>query len=171
MLDKYVKKFLQGDVSSFDKIYELTRKTVYFVAVSILKDRNLAEDVMQTTYLKVIRNIQSYKIGTNAVAWIVKIAKNEAINLKKVRIREELVDEKQNEALFGVKEPDKYGELIDLAKRILDDEEFLILMLVTASGYKRREIAIMLDIPISTVTWKYNNALKKLRDALKKEVN
>ena len=66
-------------------------------------------------------------------------------------------------------EPDKYGELIDLAKRLLADDEFSILMLVTACSYKRKEIGKMLGIPISTVTWKYQNALLKMRNALEKE--
>ena len=129
---------------------------VYYVALSILRDKALAEDVMQTTYMRVLKNIQGYALSTNASAWIIKIAKNEAINIKKV-------------SLFGVSEPDTYGELTDLAKRLLSDDEFSILMLVTACGYKRKEIAKMIDMPIPTVTWKYQNALSKMRTALEKE--
>lgn len=168
-LNKFIKRFINGDASAFDEIYNLTRKTVYYVALSVLRDKSLAEDVMQTTYLRVLKNIRSYTIGTNASAWIVKIAKNEAINVKKSRMREQSVDEYENSALFGVSEPDTYGELTDLAKRLLPDDEFSILMLVTACGYKRKEIGKMLDIPVPTVTWKYQNALSKMRNALEKE--
>lgn len=167
-LDKFIKKFMNGDASAFDEIYNRTRKSVYYVALSILRDKALAEDVMQTTYLRVLKNIQSYALGTNASAWIIKIAKNEAINMKKVRMREQSVDEYENPALFGVNEPDTYGELIDLAKRLLADDEFSILMLVTACGYKRKEIGKMFDMPTPTVTWKYQNALLKIRNALEK---
>ena len=139
------------------------------MALSILRDKALAEDVMQTTYMRVLKSIQSYTIGTNASAWIIKIAKNEALNIKKVRMREQSVDGNENLTLFGVSEPDTYGELTDLAKRLLADDEFSILMLVTACGYKRKEIGKMLDMPIPTVTWKYQNALLKLRNALEKE--
>jgi len=124
---------------------------------------------MQTTYMRVLKNIQGYTLGTNASAWIIKIAKNEAINVRKVRMREQYVDEYENHTVFGISEPDTYGELIDLAKRLLADDEFSILMLVTACGYKRKEIGKMLDMPISTVTWKYKNALLKMRNALEKE--
>lgn len=165
-LDKFIKKFINGDASAFDEIYDRTRKSVYYVALSILRDRALAEDVMQTTYLRVLKNIQSYRLGTNASAWIVRIAKNEAINVRKVRMREQSVDEYENQTLFGVSEPDTYGELTDLAKRLLADDEFSILMLVTACGYKRKEIGEMLGMPIPTVTWKYKNALSKMRSAL-----
>lgn len=167
-LDKFIKKFMNGDASAFDEIYNRTRKSVYYVALSILRDKTLAEDVMQTTYLRVLKNIQSYVLGTNASAWIIKIAKNEAINMKKVRMREQSVDEYENPTLFGENEPDTYGELIDLAKRLLADDEFSILMLVTACGYKRKEIGKMFDMPTPTVTWKYQNALLKIRNALEK---
>lgn len=168
-LDKFIKKFINGDASAFDEVYNRTRKSVYYVALSVLRDKTLAEDVMQTTYIRVLKNIQSYALGTNASAWIIKIAKNEAINMKKVRMREQSVDEYENLTLFGVNEPDTYGELTDLAKRLLDDDEFSILMLVTACGYKRKEIGKMFDMPIPTVTWKYQNALLKMRNALEKE--
>lgn len=168
-LDKLIKRFVNNDASAFDEIYNRTRKSVYYVALSILRDKALAEDVMQTTYLRVLKNIKSYKLGTNASAWIIKIAKNEAINVKKARMREQTVDQYDNPGVFGVSEPDTYGELIDLAKRLLTDDEFSILMLVTACGYKRKEIGVMLDMPIPTVTWKYQNALSKLRNALEKE--
>ena len=168
-LDKYIKRFINGDSSAFDEIYNRTRKSVYYVALSVLRDKALAEDVMQTTYICVLKSIQSYTLGTNASAWIIKIAKNEALNVKRVRMREQSVDENENLTLFGVSEPDTYGELTDLAKRLLADDEFSILMLVTACGYKRKEIGKMLDMPIPTVTWKYQNALLKLRNALEKE--
>ncbi len=168
-LDKFIKKFINGDASAFDEIYNRTRKSVYYVALSILRDKTLAEDVMQTTYMRVLKNIRGYKLGTNASAWIIKIAKNEAINIKKVRMREQSVDEYDNAILFGVSEPDTYGELVDLAKRLLTEDEFSVLMFVTACGYKRKEIGQMLDMPIPTVTWKYQNALLKMRNALQKE--
>ena len=168
-LDKLIKKFINGDASAFDEIYNRTRKSVYYVALSILRDKALAEDIIQTTYMRVLKNIQSYTLGTNASAWIIKIAKNEAINMKKVRMREQSVDEYENLTLFGVNEPDTYGELIDLAKRLLADDEFSILMLVTACGYKRKEIGKIFDMPTPTVTWKYQNALLKIRNALEKE--
>lgn len=168
-LDKLIKRFVNGDTSAFDEIYDRTRKSVYYTALSVLRDKALAEDVMQTTYMRVLKNIQSYTFGTNASAWIIKIAKNEAINIKKVRMRELSADECEDISVFGISEPDTYGELTDMAKRLLTDDEFSILMLVTACGYKRKEIGKMLDMPIPTVTWKYQNALSKMRNALEKE--
>lgn len=169
MIDKLIKKFIGGDASAFEEIYAKTRKAVYYAALAILRERESAEDIMQTTYLKVLKNIGQYKPGTNAEGWIIRIARNEAINLKKQRSREESVDSTENPVVFGGYESDGYSTLIGLAESVLTEDEFTVLMLVTACGYKRREIAAMLNQPVSTVSWIYGNALKKMRSALEEE--
>lgn len=169
MIDKLIKKFIGGDASAFEEIYAKTRKAVYYAALAVLRERESAEDVMQTTYLKMLKNIGQYKPGTNAEGWIIRIARNEAINLKKLRSREQPVDGTENPAVFGEYQSDGYSTLIGLAESVLTEDEFTVLMLVTACGYKRREIAVMLDQPISTVSWIYGNAIKKMRKALEDE--
>ena len=81
-------------------------------------------------------------------------------------MREYPVDETETAALFGTTETDDLGLITDLAKKVLTEEEFTILMLVTVCGYKRREIGEMLEMPTPTVSWKYNNATAKMREAL-----
>ncbi len=168
-LDKHIQRLAAGDKNAFRPIYEATEKAVYYTALSILRERMLAEDAMQSAYLNVIKNASSYKDGTNAVAWIVKIARNEALNIKKRRSRETYIDAEENEFMLGVSDgADEYGALVDVARRNLESDEFQILMLVAMSGYKRREISEMLDMPIATVTWKYNQATQKMRALLNK---
>ena len=165
-LDKLMKKLSGGDESAFEQVYAKTRKTVFYIALSIVKERALAEDVMQNVYLSVLKNAAQYRAGTNAVAWIARITRNEALKTVKSRGRVSYVDEEQNLNMFGTQQTDDYSLLIDLAKKILDEDEFVILMLVTASGYKRREISEILDMPLPTVTWKFNCALDKMRKSL-----
>lgn len=166
-LDKLMTRLSQGDKSAFEKIYSLTSNTVYYVALSIVKERALAEDVMQSAYLSVLKNADKYRAGSNAKAWIARIARNEALNLKRSRVREEYVDELENPELFGTEQTDDYGLLIDMARKMLPSDELAVLLLAMSEGYKRREIAQMLEMPVSTVTWKYNNAINKMREALR----
>lgn len=165
-LDKQMKQLARGDVSAFESIYKKTQKAVYYTALSVLMDRSLAEDVMQTTYLKVIKSASSYRAGTDAVAWIKRICRNEALNLKKKRGHETYIDERENAAMFGTEQTEDYGLLVDLAKRTLPQEEFEILILVAAAGYTRREVAELKNISISTVTYKLNCATGKMIKAL-----
>lgn len=165
-LDKFMTKLKYGDRAAFDKIYESTRKSVYYIALSIVGDKATAEDVMQNAYLSMLRNADKYRDGTNAYAWIARIVKNEALNVKKRKMRECPIDETENAALFGTTETDDFGLLTDLARKVLSPDEFTIIMLATVCGYKRREIGEMLEMPTPTVSWKYNNATAKMREAL-----
>lgn len=164
-LDEALKNIAAGNMSAFDALYEETKRTVYAIALSVVRERSLAEDVMQNCYLKVIRHAAKYRGGTNAAAWIAKIARNEALDVWRRRQREHSVDAAESEHLFGSYEIGEEPSVLGLAKRILKDGEFAVVLLV-AEGHKRREIAHMLKIPIPTVTWRYNQAIKKLRQAM-----
>ena len=146
MLDDAMTRLAAGERAAFDDVYRDTRRTVYYIALSYVRERMLAEDVMQTTYLKVLSGAARYRAGTNARAWIARIARNEAIDVLRRRSREVSVDERADPRPFGTSSVDDYGLLIDLARRILKQEEFSVLMLAAAEGYKRREIAELLGI-------------------------
>ncbi len=169
-LERKIVDLQSGDGSAFDYIYEQTYKTVYFSALYIVRDKGYAEDILQETYLKAMANINSYKVGTNFVAWIVRIAKNLALNHVKRAKRETLTDFVEDEYRYGTTQT-TLPFIFEVAMDILDEDEYQILMLCNTAGYKRREVAKLLNMPIPTVTWKNNQALKKLRKYLEKEDN
>ena len=174
VLDKFIKKFMNGDASAFDEVYNRTRKSVYYVALSILRDKTLAEDIMQATYIQVYEKISSYQPGTNLRNWILTIAKNLALYELRKRARETLTDDDHLLESLGGYTYDKSlsTPTIELASQILSEEDFKIVMLYAVGEYKHREIADMMHLPLGTVTYKYSMALKKLQKALKsKEVN
>lgn len=165
--DELIMRYRAGDASAFDKIYDRTYRTVYFTAFYIVKDRMLAEDVAQETYLSAFTKLDSFSEG-NFTGWLVTIARNAALNLIKKRAREQNTDFDAESYRYGVYEQD-VPFIFALAARTLSEEEYRIVMLAEVDGYKRREIAEMLGMPIGTVTWKYGEALKKLKKQLEKE--
>ena len=169
-LEKKVAQFMAGDRRAFDYIYEYTNRSVYFAALYILKCKTEAEDVMQETYMRALGAIDSYKTGTNFTAWLARIAKNLALNKVKRRSRETLSDFTSEAEVrrYGTKETE-LPFIFDVAAEILTEEQYQIIMLCHVAGYKRREVAKIMDMPIGTVTWKNNEALKKLKIFLKKE--
>lgn len=164
-LDRAMLRLKQGDESAFDYVYDNTYKVVYFTAHSILRDRQSAEDVMQEVYVKALGSIGSYSDG-NALAWLTTIARRLAINEYNKRKRE--VPTEFDETSMGsatLPEDDEIG-LLSLAEEVLSEEEFKIVVMCAVAGYKRREVAKLLDLPTSTVTYKYQEALKTLRKKL-----
>lgn len=169
-LEKKVAEFASGDRGAFDYIYECTNKTVYFAALYILRDKAYAEDIMQETFMRALGAIKSYTPGTNFIAWITRIAKNLALNHAKRGARETASDFTDETEIrkYGTAETE-LPYIFDVAAKILDELQYEIVMLCHVAGYKRREVADMLKLPIGTVTWKNNEALKKLKQYLKKE--
>ena len=169
-LEKKVADFAAGEQSAFDFIYRCTNRAVYFAALYIVRDKAYAEDIMQEAYMRALGALENYSSGTNFTAWIVRIAKNLALNHVKRGAREKSSDFTDEAEIrrYGGKETE-LPFIFDAAAKILSEEEYQIIMLCHVSGYKRREVAEMLGMLIATVTWKNNEALKKLKNTLKKE--
>lgn len=160
----------KGDEKAFANLYEETKKGVFSYLYSICNNYERAEDLMQDTYIKVRQNIQSYQQGTNPLAWIIQIAKNLAFNdLKKAR-REQLTDFNSFDIADNTTVEEKADSYVfDTINRELSSDEAQIVLLHIISGFKHREIAEIVDKPLGTVLWSYNNSIKKLKKILKKE--
>ena len=169
-LDKKVAEYMAGDRRAFDYIYECTNRAVYFSALYIVRDKAYAEDIMQETYMRALGALESYSRGTNFTAWLARIAKNLALNHVKKGARETACDFTDEAEIrrYGTKETE-LPFIFDVAAKVLDEQQYEIVMLCHVAGYKRREVAEMLSLPIGTVTWKNNEALKKLKEVLKRE--
>ncbi len=167
-LERKIAKLKNGDTDAFDYIYEHTNRYVYFTIFYIVKDKMYAEDLLQDTYVRAIAALHQYQEGSNFIGWLCTIGKSLALNhLKKYR-REVATDFEENAYKYGSHETE-LPYIFDVASKILAEDEYKIVMLCQVAGYKRREVANMLGIPIGTVTWKNNEALKKLKNYLEKE--
>lgn len=160
-LEDYVESYINGDESSFDVIYEQTSKIVYLSIFTIIKNKTLIEDIMQDTYLKAINSLNYYKKGTNFSAWIATIARNQAINVYNKRKRETLVDPVEGLSLF--ESPVEGSSLLNKALSILEGTEKDIIIYHIVLNFKFKDIANILDIPLSTVFFIYKKAISKIK--------
>jgi RNA polymerase sigma-70 factor (ECF subfamily) len=161
----YIKRLGAGDEAAFDMIYQLTYRKIYFLVLPILRDKALAEDIMQDTYLKFLEKLYSYK-AKNSLAYILTIARNLAINEYNKRKRVTKVED-EDINLFSF---DEYLEisvenkdLITKALSVLNEFERNVFLLHELENLKHREIAVILNKPIGTITWTYQQAIKKMR--------
>lgn len=167
--DELIERIAQGDQEAFHKLYEETSSLVFGYALSILKDKHKAEDVMQDTYIKVYSNAGSYTGKGKPMAWILTITRNLALmNFRQKQ--HENIDDDQYQSIYDV--PHIHSEnkmLVDHLLSRLSDEEREIVMLHAMSELKHREIAALTGLPLSTVLSKYNRAIAKLREFMKEE--
>lgn len=167
-LEQKIEALKSGDSSAFDYVYERTYKTAYFTILYIIKDKQHAEDILQETFVKAVSYLYQYSPGTNFIGWLCAIAKSLALNHLKKYKREIATDFDAEAYKYGSAET-KVPYVFDLAAKILSEDEYKIVMLCQVAGYKRREVAAAMNMPIGTVTWKNNEALKKLKKALKED--
>lgn len=161
-LDGYIDRMAKGDTQALEQLYRAAAPGVYAYALSILKNSHDAQDVLQETFLNVYNSAASYRSQEKPMAWILTIAKNLCFKRLKELQRAgaapldefTLVDNK-------VSTDDKL--VIEACMNVLTDEERQIFVLHAVSGFKHREIAKMLSLPLSTVLSKYHRALRKMK--------
>ncbi|MBQ5973299.1 MAG: RNA polymerase sigma factor [Oscillospiraceae bacterium] len=166
-LDGLVAEIAAGDRDALAALYRAAGPAVYASALSLLKNRQDAEDVLHDCFLSVWRSAASYRPEGKAMAWLTTIARNLALSrLRERGRRADYSDEIAPEAPPGL-DPEE-GILLGACLNDLSDEERQIVVLHAVSGYKHREIARALSLPLSTVLSKYSRALKKLKTSLTK---
>lgn len=165
-LDDHLQDFLNGDDAAFDIIYQETSKIVYISIKTIIRSGAIVEDLMQDTYMKAVASLSSYKAGTNFKAWIARIARNIALNEYNRRKREVISSPEDFNAVASPL-PSLFHSLeIDHALKNLDDDEKEIFINHVLLDFKFDSIAKIMEIPLSTVYFKYKCALKKIKKEL-----
>lgn len=163
-----------GDQDAFHQLYLNTDRTIYSFILSILKNPQDAEEIMQETYIKIWTNAASYHAQGKPLAWMFTIARN----LCYMKFRDQKkqadigLDELDGEELGEVCLPlEQMTDSIVLkaALDILKEDERQIVLLHASAGLKHREIASSLQMPLATVLSKYNRAMKKLQQYLREE--
>ena len=163
-----IARIAAGDRSALAVLYRQTNAAVYGFALSVLKNRQDAEDVLQDTYLRIWNTAGSYTPQGKPLAWIFTIARN--LSLMRIRERSHTAAPLQEDwqSSFADEPAVSQEDRIVLASvmKALSDQERQIVTLHAMAGFKHREIAELLDLPLATVLSRYSRALKKLRKAL-----
>ena len=167
--DSLAKKIQLGDAAAFETVYNGLSRLVFSVCLSVVKNRGVAEELTQETFVAVWQKSATFQ-GRGYKSWILKIAKNKALNALQKQRKEQVTDFTENEYLLGSYTIDDrdLGILLKTALASLSSEEAEIVLLKN-SGLKTKEIAEYLNEPRGTVSWRYAEAIKKLRNYLKEE--
>lgn len=170
-LDTCIEEIARQNKDALRDLYHMTNASVFGFALSIVKNMQDAEDILQDVYLRIYTYAAEYRSSGKPLAWILTITRN--LCLMKLRERGRTADQPQEEwNLPADKFPAVTTEdrmVLTACMKQLSDEESQIIMLHTVSGFKHREIAEALSLPLSTVLSKYRRALKKLRVLLTEE--
>lgn len=168
-LEACIIKIAYKDKVAFENLYNETSSAVYGFALSILKNPSDAEDVLQDVFIKIYDNASTYQANGKPLAWILTITKN--LSLMKIRKQKDTVDiSEMIETLASNESVTNENKIIlDAAFELLSDEERNILLLHSTAGFKHREIAKFMNLPLATVLSKYHRSIKKIKNKISKE--
>ena len=157
-------RMASSDGGAFRELYQRTSGVVYGFAMSILRNKHDAEDVMHDAFIKIYSSAVTYRPSGNPMAWILTIVRNLCLN--KIRAGKVCEDLSEYYDLAGSSNDNETmldRMVLETAMSVLDAEERQIVILHAMTGFRHREIAEVLDLPTGTVLSKYNRALKKMR--------
>ncbi|GAA5025918.1 RNA polymerase sigma factor RpoE [Marivirga lumbricoides] len=165
----------------FNKEFMPHIDAMYNFAYRLTLDEDDAKDLVQETYLKAFRFINSFEEGTNAKAWLFRILKNSFINnYRKVSKQPNKVDYQEVESYYNSESVDEkittdlrvetvqhmIGDEITNALNSLDIDFRTVIILCDLEGFTYEEMAKILDIPIGTVRSRLHRARNLLKEKL-----
>ncbi len=165
----------------FDKEFMPNIDSMYNFAYRLTFDEDDAKDLVQETYLKAFRFINSFEQGTNAKAWLFRILKNSFINDFRKKSKEpSKVDYQEVETFYNSEDTDvsvttdlrvetiqdMIGDEISNALNSLAVDFRTVIILCDLEGFTYEEMAKILDIPIGTVRSRLHRARNLLKEKL-----
>lgn len=174
-----MKRIKARDEDALEELYDLYKRLLFGMILSIVKKREEAEDVLQEVFVKIWNKADSFNEDRgNVYSWIVTLTRNKAID----RIRSKGY-KTQKKASVSIHEPlftlegDKYdpmestifsdrAELVKKALQEIPESQSQVIKIAYYRGMTQSEIADHLDIPLGTVKTRTRQGMIKLKRIL-----
>jgi RNA polymerase sigma-70 factor (ECF subfamily) len=175
----------EGREPAFRELVRRYERPVFSLIFRMVRDREMAEDLAQDTFIKVLNNIDRYRPEFKLSSWLFKIANNVTIDhLRKRQLATVSLDgsphaqtaaeaqatsldvESKGESALEAIESRELGSAIERAIGKLRPEYRSCILLRHVEGRSYEEIAATLDLPLGTVKTYIHRARHELREAL-----
>ncbi len=153
-------------------LYRKYAKKMYGICLSYAGDRDMAQDILQESFIKVFKSIHNYKSEGPLEGWIRRIIINTALDhlRQKTKLQKYISDKdeviKEVEEISAIEKLQTQDILNQVAK--LPDGARVVFNLYALEGYTHREIADKLEITEGTSKSQFNRARKLLMEMLNK---
>jgi RNA polymerase sigma-70 factor (ECF subfamily) len=164
-LIKLVRVAKKGDKPAFDEIIRLCVPDMFRVAMSILKNKDDADDAVCDTVVKAYENIYKLNDCKFFKTWIIRMLINRANDMHKSRNKIVYIDDITNKPQHEDKY-DFYDDELNEAVASLGLDYRTVITLHYFQDMKIKEIASVLQIPQGTVKWRLSKAKSTLKEKL-----
>jgi RNA polymerase sigma-70 factor (ECF subfamily) len=165
-----------GDRAALHSLYRVTAPQLFGLALSILRSRELAEDVVQDSFVLVWRRAHSFDPSRGpAMAWLARIVRNRCFDLLRRQGREAPLDDAVAQTWEDpASSPADLAALSRDAERLrdcldeLDESPRRSLMLAYYEGMTYTQVAGRMGAPLSTVKSWIRRSLIRLKDCMER---
>jgi RNA polymerase sigma factor (sigma-70 family) len=167
--DLLIARAKSGDVEALEELYRAFETPVYNIARRILRNTEDAEDVLQETFLEVVRSIGTFRGEGHLWGWIRRIASSKA--LMRIRRHQVRSEEAFDEETVGSTAPASIPARVDLERALdhLSETSRAVVWLHDVEGYTHEEIAEMMNKTVSFSKSQLARAHTRLRGYLGEE--
>ncbi len=175
--------YLSGDRSAISQLIDRHSRRVRDYINMMVKDRDVAEDIFQETFIKVVKVIDDGRYMDNGkfLSWVLRIAHNQVIDHFRSQKQNKAVSESESgyDVLGSLRFAEKTVEDDMVSRQIesdirhlvelLPDEQKEVVMMRYFSGLSFKEIAEQTDVSINTALGRMRYALINLRRMIKEK--
>ncbi len=172
---RVVQAAIRGDTRAFDQIVETYRPAVLRYVSRMVRDPELAEDLVQDVFLNVYQRLPGFSSRSLFTTWLFQVSKNRVIDELRAAQRRPLANGPiESLALLEERAPassDEHEivEAIWRAVPLLEEEMKMSLLLRDVAGFSYREIADLLETDLGTVKWRIFRAREIIQETLAQE--
>ena len=170
-----IEEIKEGKAKAFDQLYEAYGHKLYLFALSILKSKEDAEEVVQNTYLKIWEKRKSIDSDHSFKSFLFTVAYNLIVDLLRERLKERKYRENiLNKATsnYNIDEAIEFGDLLEHVQQIIKElppRKNEIYQLSRVNHLSYAEIAEKLNISVKTVENSINFSINFIKKRLGKD--
>lgn len=170
-LETLVKQFQDKNQVAFETLYNMYNKSIHGVVYNIVKDSDIADELMQDVFIKAWNKADTYSSKKGRFfTWILNIARNTAIDKTRSKAFKQ---SKQNlnsdffvDIITSNDNLDNSTDAIGIKKFVtnLGQKCKAIIELLYFKGFTQKEASEELQMPIGTIKTRNRNCIQQLRD-------
>ena len=169
-LEQLVTRFQQKDAKAFEALYNMYSDSMQGVIYNIVRDQDIAQEVMQDVFIKAWNSADSYSTKKGRFfTWLINISRNAAIDKTRSKA---FKNSKQNlnsdyfvDIIQTQESLDDQTDAIGIKKFVtkLAEKCKAVIELLYFKGYTQKEASEELDMPIGTIKTRNRNCIQELR--------
>lgn len=168
LLEKHIVELLQErNDKAISLLYEHYGDTLYGVAKKVVRDEELAQDVLQESFVKIWKKSDSYDASkAKLFTWLFRITRNTAIDkLRSVNTKSDKEIQMDVSDVYNLGVESIKPELIDVRENLdkIENKYQIVLEALFFHGMTQQEASDELDIPLGTIKSRLKIGLRELR--------